>query len=166
MKRLMLPVALFLVAASAFAADETAMIAKHWKATGELSIAVADAMPADGWTSKPNPAEMSFGALMAHFVGYNNRLVGRVTDTTGPKTPEKTEDKAAMIEFMKASAAYWNKALGGLTNAELDTMFGPEGRQMSGRETLWAAFTHTAHHRGQAEVYLRVKNIAPPAYTF
>ena len=26
--------------------------------------------------------------------------------------------------------------------------------------------THTAHHRGQAEVYLRVKGIKPPAYTF
>jgi uncharacterized damage-inducible protein DinB len=28
------------------------------------------------------------------------------------------------------------------------------------------AFTHTAHTRGQAEVYLRVKGIKPPDYRF
>jgi uncharacterized damage-inducible protein DinB len=27
-----------------------------------------------------------------------------------------------------------------------------------------AYFTHTAHHRAQAEVYLRVKGIQPPNY--
>jgi uncharacterized damage-inducible protein DinB len=37
---------------------------------------------------------------------------------------------------------------------------------MSGRERLWAYFTHTAHHRGQAEVYLRVNGIKPPDYQF
>jgi uncharacterized damage-inducible protein DinB len=33
-------------------------------------------------------------------------------------------------------------------------------------KTLWYTFTHMAHHRGQAEVYLRVKNIKPPAWRF
>jgi uncharacterized damage-inducible protein DinB len=45
-------------------------------------------------------------------------------------------------------------------------MTGPDGHQMSGRERLWAYFTHTAHHRGQAEVYLRVNGIKPPDYRF
>ena len=31
---------------------------------------------------------------------------------------------------------------------------------------LSSAFMDTAHHRGQAEVYLRVKNIKPPRYVF
>ena len=42
----------------------------------------------------------------------------------------------------------------------------PEGRQATGIEVLCWAFTDTAHHRGQAEVYLRVKNIKPPKYVF
>jgi len=41
-----------------------------------------------------------------------------------------------------------------------------EGRQATGIEVLCWAFTDTAHHRGQAEVYLRVKNIKPPRYVF
>jgi uncharacterized damage-inducible protein DinB len=38
--------------------------------------------------------------------------------------------------------------------------------QILRRERLWSYFTHTAHHRGQAEVYPRVKNIKPPPYRF
>ena len=41
-----------------------------------------------------------------------------------------------------------------------------EGRPVIAWEALWFAFTMTAHHRGQAEVYLRVKNIKPPRYRF
>jgi uncharacterized damage-inducible protein DinB len=41
-----------------------------------------------------------------------------------------------------------------------------EGRQTSALEVILWAFTDTAHHRGQAEVYLRLKNIKPPKYVF
>ena len=36
----------------------------------------------------------------------------------------------------------------------------------SKRELVLGMFTHTAHHRGQAEVYLRANGIKPPAYRF
>jgi uncharacterized damage-inducible protein DinB len=37
----------------------------------------------------------------------------------------------------------------------------PDGR-LSGREVLLAMYVHVAHHRGQAEIYLRNNGIAPP----
>jgi len=37
----------------------------------------------------------------------------------------------------------------------------PDGRAM-----ILNMFVHTAHHRAQCEVYLRVKGIKPPSYTF
>jgi len=40
------------------------------------------------------------------------------------------------------------------------------GQPVHAGEALWYTFTHMAHHRGQAEVYLRVKNIKPPAWRF
>jgi len=43
---------------------------------------------------------------------------------------------------------------------------GPETRKMTAFEWLWAYFTHTAHHRGQSEVYLRIKGIKAPEYVF
>jgi len=37
---------------------------------------------------------------------------------------------------------------------------------MTGFEWLRAYFTHTTHHRGQLEVYLRIKGIKPLDYEF
>ncbi|MGZ4820551.1 MAG: DinB family protein [Terriglobales bacterium] len=36
--------------------------------------------------------------------------------------------------------------------------------RLSGREVLLAMYIHVAHHRGQAEIYLRDKGIKPPRY--
>ena len=37
---------------------------------------------------------------------------------------------------------------------------------MNARELTLGVMTHMAHHRGQVEVYLRVKGIKPPTYKF
>jgi len=39
----------------------------------------------------------------------------------------------------------------------------PDGN-LPGREVLLAMYIHVAHHRGQAEIYLRDKGIRPPSY--
>jgi uncharacterized damage-inducible protein DinB len=39
----------------------------------------------------------------------------------------------------------------------------PDGR-LAGREILLAMYVHVAHHRGQAEIYLRDQGIKPPSY--
>jgi hypothetical protein len=41
-----------------------------------------------------------------------------------------------------------------------------QGQPVLANEALLYTFTHTAHHRAQAEVYLRLKNIKPPAWRF
>ena len=71
-----------------------------------------------------------------------------------------------VIPFLKDSFDFCNKAVASMTPERLDAMVGPKERQMTGFEWLWAYFTHTAHHRGQAEVYMRVKGVAPPEYEF
>ena len=53
-----------------------------------------------------------------------------------------------------------------MTAEKLDALAGPENRKVTGFEWLWADFTHTAHHRGQLEVYLRRKGMPPPGYVF
>lgn len=157
-------------------ADEKEMLAKHWKTSGEFTIAVAEAMPEESFNFAPNPEEMGFGMLMVHIARGNNLAFRDVTGQDGPELPQKMMAafktkapfaKAEVMQYLKDSAAYWEKALAALEPAQLDKMVGPPGpRQMSGRERLWSNFTHTAHHRGQAEVYLRVKNIKPPQYRF
>ena len=149
---------------------------KHWKTTGEFTLAVAAAMPADGYNFRPNPEEMSFGQLMAHIAGVNvNACVnasGMNRPTLSPKAAEYVKDpkvevdKDTAVRFLTDSFEFCNQAVASMTPNRMDTVVGPPNRNLTGYEWLWAYFTHTAHHRGQAEVYLRVKGIKPPNYTF
>jgi uncharacterized damage-inducible protein DinB len=75
-------------------------------------------------------------------------------------------DKDTAVQFLTDSFDFCNQAVAGMTPEKLDAVVGPENRKMTGFEWLWAYFTHTAHHRGQLEVYLRLKGIKPPAYVF
>jgi uncharacterized damage-inducible protein DinB len=171
-------VALLLLAVPAAAQTSVpAALAKHWKTSGEFTLAVASAMPADGYTFRPSPEEMNFGQLMAHIAAVN---LGACTNASGlerptlpPKIAEWSKaadkvdvDKDTAVQFMKDSFAFCDRAVAAMTPDRMDKVVGPPARNLTGFEWLWAYFTHTAHHRGQAEVYLRVKGIKPPAYTF
>lgn len=145
--------------------DPKTIFDKHWQTTKEFTLSVAQAMPGEDYGFKPNPEEMSFGQLMIHIADANSRFFARAAGTEALTKPAAS-DKDAAIKFLTESFDKCAKEFDALTPEQLEKMVGPEGRQSTARETLWAAFTHTAHHRGQAEVYLRVKNIKPPGYRF
>lgn len=150
---------------------------KHWKTTGEFTLAVARAMPAESYNFRPSPEEMNFGQLVAHIAGINIGACANASGLARPALPPKiaawakdTEkvdvDKDTAIQFAADSFDFCNKAVAAMTTERFDTVVGPAARNLTGFEWLWAYFTHTAHHRGQAEVYLRVKGIKPPEYVF
>jgi uncharacterized damage-inducible protein DinB len=141
--------------------------AKHLAISKQLTIDVANAMPADGYGFKPNPQEMGFGQLMAHIAEANAGMVARVAGQKNTLVkPTDLANKEAVVAYLTDSFDNWQKLVNGLSDADLEKLSGPEGRQLTAREAMWSYFTHTAHHRGQAEVYLRVKNITPPTYKF
>ena len=150
-------------------------LVKHWKVTGDFTIAVAQKMPAEDYGFKPVPIELSFGQLMVQIAGANLNACQLASGTTGPAVPQKLSaalkdesiniDKDAAVQFLTDTFAFCNQAVAGMTPEKLDAVVGTT-RKMTGFEWLWSYFTHTAHHRGQAEVYLRIKGIAPPTYTF
>ncbi len=176
MKTILLGTLLLAVPAFAQTTAKDAMV-KHWKTSGEFTIVVANAMPADGYNFRPNPEEMSFGQLMAHIAGVNQNACANASGLERPALPAKIAewakdtlkvdvDKDTAVQFLGSSFEFCNKAVASMTPERLDKVVGPPARNLTGFEWLWAYFTHTAHHRGQAEVYLRVKGIKPPDYKF
>ncbi len=150
---------------------------KHWKTSGEFTIAVAAAMPAESYNFRPNPEEMSFGQLMAHIAGINLNACGNASGLARPALPPKIVEwskdtqkvdvaKDTALQFLRQSFDFCDQAVASMTASRMDAVVGPPSRHLTGFEWLWAYFTHTAHHRGQAEVYLRVKGIKPPDYAF
>jgi uncharacterized damage-inducible protein DinB len=152
------------------------VLLKHWKTSSEFTIAVANAMPATGYNFRPVPEEMSFGQLMAHIAAADRNACTNASGLTPPAPPAKIEawikdskvevDHDTAVQFVTDSFSFCYKAITEMPPANMDTVVGPAARNMTGSEWLWSYFTHTAHHRGQAEVYLRLKGIQPPKYTF
>ena len=150
-------------------------LVKHWKVTGDFTIAVADKMPADSYGFRPVPEKLSFGQLVLQIAGANVSACSNASGMPRITIPEailqavkdekKDVDKPLAMQFLKDSFNFCNDAVASMTPEKLEAVVGTT-RKMSGFEWLWAYFTHTAHHRGQAEVYLRVKGIKPPDYVF
>jgi uncharacterized damage-inducible protein DinB len=153
------------------------VLIKHWKASGQLTVAVASAMPVEGYTFRPVPEEMSFGELMAHIAAADRGACANASGLPAPALPAKISewakdagkaevDKETAIQFLKDTFAFCSTAISQMPAGRMDTIVGPANRGLTGSEWLWSYFTHTAHHRGQAEVYLRLKGVKPPDYTF
>jgi DinB superfamily len=150
-------------------------LVKHWKTSGDFTIAVAKLMPAADYGYKPVPDELTFGQVLIQ-VGRAN--LGACAVASGSKRPDvspalideesgkQAPDKDAIVQFLSSSFDFCNQAVAGMTPEKLDAIVGSPNRKMTGFEWLWAYFTHTAHHRGQLEVYLRLKGIKPPEYVF
>jgi uncharacterized damage-inducible protein DinB len=153
----------FCVAGPLIAGEAAGEYAKHFGALRDLSIAVAEAMPADQYGFRPHPESMNFGELMAHIATTNYQFCAGLKDSQTPALPNPIE-KTGIVKFLTDSFAYCGDRLPTLTGKQLEKAHNSPDGHLPGREILLAMFVHVAHHRGQAEIYLRDKGIQPPGY--
>ncbi len=139
--------------------------AQHFSALGQLSVAVAQAMPADQYSFRPHPESMTFGELMMHIASTNYAFCAGLKDRKAPADPSvPASDKGAVVKFLSESFSYCGEVIPKLTEGELTQPHNSPDGKLPGREVLLAMYIHVAHHRGQAEIYLRDKGIKPPSY--
>jgi len=139
---------------------------KHYQASRELALAVADAMPADDYSFKATPPEMSFGQQMNHIASANANYCAAGLGTKSPLGKLEDASKTAAVKNLNTAFDFCIDGLKELTDGGLTKTVGSGAQQSTVFERFWGGFTHTAHHRGQAEVYLRLKGITPPQYKF
>lgn len=137
--------------------------AKHFAALSQLSVAVAQAMPPDQYGFQPHPESMDFGQLMSHIATTNYQFCAGLKDTDTPKLPTPS-GKDDVVKFLSNSFDYCSGVISSLTEAELSKAHNSPDGHLPSREVLLAMYIHVAHHRGQAEIYLRDKGIKPPSY--
>src|SRR2546428_11027622 len=58
--------------------DFKGLFLKHWQVSKDFTLAVAEAMPAESYSFKPNPQEMSFGEMMINLAQSNSDAFARV----------------------------------------------------------------------------------------
>jgi hypothetical protein len=134
------------------------------KDVGKNLIAAAEVMPADKYSYKPTPAQMSFGEIVMHLAQGNDALCGLIGGVKAPTRTKvsATDPKAAQVARLKETFAFCDQALANLDDSKLNeqgSMFG-----MAKTRAGWEFLTvgDWADHYSQMANYLRLNGQLPP----
>jgi uncharacterized damage-inducible protein DinB len=144
---------------------EIEIFSDHWRKSKDLTLKVAEDMPAESYDYKPFADARSFGGELQHLGQAEGFYLGLLGKGRGPAAPSGDTRKAATIRYLTDSFDWAIGVVGQLTAADLTKTFAPgRGPSMTGLDALYQAMIHTAHTRGYAEMYLRNKGVTPPTY--
>jgi uncharacterized damage-inducible protein DinB len=149
-------------AQSAKAISDAIATEAHSNATN--MIASAEAVPADKYSWKPSPAQVSFGHIFAHAADANYTLCSAFSGQTKPAVPVKEDGaKQALVDQLKASFAYCDQAFTKIDPARLDQEITLYGRKVTGWWVLFHMALDWGDHYSQVAMMLRANGITPPS---
>lgn len=135
------------------------------KTSARNLIAAADAFPADKFSYKPTPAQMSVADIAVHLAQGNDYLCGTIG---GMKAPERTkvaatDSKANLMARLRETFAFCDQALASVSDAGMGEelpFFG--GRKMTRAAIVTLTTGDWADHYSQYANYLRLNGMLPP----
>jgi uncharacterized damage-inducible protein DinB len=146
--------------------DPIQILSKHFKASEEFTLKVAEAMPESDYDFKLTPAQMSFREQIIHLSqGLDYILSGFSGEKPNPPKPA-SKSKSDTEAFIRSSYERAMGRISKLTPEQLHKSYTTEEGTMTGVDMLLMALDHSTHHRASAEMYLRAKGITPPQYEF
>ncbi len=116
-------------------------MAKHWENSKSLSLAVAEAMPADAYSFKATDAEMSFGEQMNHIALANGSYCSAAMGVKNPIMKPEDASKATAIKNLTASYDFCMGGLSKLDDKGLQETVNRNGNTVSKFELFWGGFT-------------------------
>jgi len=128
-------------------------------------VAAAEEMPADKYSFKPTPPQMSFATLVMHIAESNNYLCSKIGDWAEPQSPglKEADGKEKLVAALKASFDFCSSALAKVDDSKLSEtveLFG--GRKGPRAFAMFALTNDWADHYGAAAMYLRLNGLLPP----
>jgi hypothetical protein len=129
------------------------------------TIAAVDAMPADKFSYKPGPDQMTFGHLVAHMIDANNLLCSKAAGVAAPKGDEvkDTDSKDKLAAALKSSFDFCSDTLAKMDDSKLgETTEGFGGKQVTRAWFCLVLASNWADHYAEAAMYLRQNGILPP----
>jgi DinB family protein len=152
-----------------FAAAQDAPVSQAFRegATGAAKrlTAAAEEMPADKYSFKPTPAQMSFGDIVAHLIEGNDYLCGVIGGAKAPARAKVTgaSGKDALVRELKDSFAFCDQALAKVDDSKLGEQlpfFGGKTRSRAG--IMFVTVGDWSDHYSQSAIYLRLNKLLPP----
>jgi uncharacterized damage-inducible protein DinB len=165
-----LTLAVLLLSASVFAQQSrnpvTDVLRDSLAGRQKNTVAAVEEMPADKFSAKPTPDQISFAHLAAHIAEANYFFCSKVGDVAEPKVDKATEadSKDKLVDAVKASFDFCGTALAKADDAKL----GDPIQDFAGKTKprAWAALalaSSWADHYGAAAMYLRLNGLVPPS---
>jgi hypothetical protein len=152
-----------------FAAAQGAPVSQAFRdeaaAASKNLIAAATEMPAEKYSFKPTPAQMSFGEIVAHLVEGNDYLCGEIGGTKAPARTKVTgaSGKDALLGQLKETFSFCDQAFAKLDDSNLGEQipfFG--GKTRSRAYMMYLTVGDWADHYSQSAIYLRLNGMLPP----
>jgi hypothetical protein len=125
----------------------------------------ADEMPADKYSYRPTPEQITFGHLMMHVAEANNTLCA----LAGGEQPHEqklsdTDPKEVLSKAVKDSFAYCEQVLGKADDSTMGQAVSAPGGQTTTRgSAMLRLVANWADHYSAASGYLRLNNLLPPS---
>ena len=147
------------------------------KLTENVIVSAADAMPADKYGFAPTDGEFkgvrSFGQMVKHLSATNYILAAAALGEEPPADagdelgPEAVRTKAEILNYLKGSFAYLDKAIEAIGQKTAPVKSSPISPLKSTEATRLAlaveSLVHAFDHYGQMVEYLRMNGVVPPA---
>ena len=147
------------------------------KLTEKVIVSAADAMPADKYGFAPTDGEFkgvrTFGQMVKHLSATNYILAAAALGEETPADagdelgPEAVRTKAEILNYLKGSFAYLDKATEAIGQKDTPVKPSPISPLKSGEATRLAlvveSLVNAFDHYGQIVEYLRMTGVVPPA---
>jgi uncharacterized damage-inducible protein DinB len=157
--------ALASTAASARAQAPAAAAFRDFEATEAKNlVAAAETVPADKYSYKPTPAQMSFGDIVVHLSQGNDLLCGEISGTKAPTRTKVTSasSKAELVARLKETFDFCGTSLATLDDSKLSEELPFFGRKMSRAGIMAVTIGDWADHYSQSAIYMRLNGMLPP----
>jgi uncharacterized damage-inducible protein DinB len=167
MKKLVMLFALVVTTFSLAKAQSKDQMIADWTRAKAYTKAYLDAMPEDGYSSKPTPEMRTFAAQMLHLTDANYMFASMASGKASPlgkNSAEKTiaQTKEATTKAVMDGYDFVISAIQSMTPGQLNETTKFAGHDMTKAVVFDKAFEHQTHHRGQTVAYLRLKGVTPP----
>ena len=147
------------------------LISGDLKETADKVIQLADAMPSEDYTWRPEEGVRSIGEVYVHIAVVNYMFLSYLGATLPKEIKPNSENedlektitnKEDIINLVKKSFDDAQKFLSGYKDTDFDTMVELPFGKFTKAQILMLTATHPHEHLGQSIAYARTNHIVPP----
>jgi len=134
------------------------------RSSKNMSAAV-EAMPADKFSFKPTPDQMTFAHLAMHIAESNHLFCAKISGVAAPEGPKlvETDGKEKLVAAVKESFDYCSSSLAKVDDSHLaDSIPLFNGRAFSRAAVMFILSGSWADHYSAQSMYLRLNGVLPP----